>query len=136
MSARTTSLSFPNMFDVSRNRVQILTDNVSIVNRSRLLMLTEPTELYNDLGFGVGLRRYLWQYNTENTKAMIQERIVKQLDRYEPCVDASKTAFADGLLFTGNSDPNIVTKAQEFNQLKMTVGLRTKYGDTVEVKVN
>ena len=135
MVAKTTSLAFPSMFDVSRNRVQVLTDNVSIVNRSRLLMLTEPTELYNELEFGVGLRRYIWQYNTENTKAIIKERIVKQLDRFEPCVEASKTAFADGLLFTGGNDPNL-SSAQEFNQLKMTVGLRTKYGDTVQVKVD
>ena len=135
MAAKTTSLAFPSMFDVSRNRVQVLTDNVSIVNRSRLLMLTEPTELYNELEFGVGLRRYIWQYNTENTKAIIKERIVKQLDRFEPCVEASKTAFADGLLFTGDNDPNL-SSAQEFNQLKMTVGLRTKYGDTVRVKVD
>ena len=135
MAAKATSLAFPSMFDVSRNRVQVLTDNVSIVNRSRLLMLTEPTELYNELEFGVGLRRYIWQYNTENTKAIIKERIVKQLDRFEPCVEASKTAFADGLLFTGDNDPNL-SSAQEFNQLKMTVGLRTKYGDTVQVKVD
>ena len=60
----------------------------------------------------------------------IKERIVKQLDRFEPCVEASKTAFADGLLFTGDNDPNL-SSAQEFNQLKMTVGLRTKSGEKI-----
>lgn len=61
----TNSLSFPNMFDVARNKVGVISDNESIVNRSRLLILTEPTELYHNPDFGVGLKRHLWHYNTE-----------------------------------------------------------------------
>lgn len=132
--ARTNSLGFPNLIDVTRNCVNVIEDNVSIVNRSRLLILTEPTELYNDPTFGVGLKRHLWQYNTDNQKAMIRDRIAEQLSEHEPCVDAAKTAFADGLLFTGSNDE--LSQMQDNNRLKMTIGLSTVYGDSVEVSLN
>lgn len=132
--ARTTSLNFPNMFDVSRNKVSIIKDNQSVVNRSRLLILTEPTELYNSPTFGVGLKQYLFQYNNENTKAIIRNRITDQLREHEPCVEADDTSFADGLLFTGNSENN--PAEQEYNKLKMTVGLHTTFGDKLTVEIN
>ena len=130
----TTSWSFPNMFDVTKNSVSVMEGNRSIVNRTRLLILTDPTEVYNEPTFGVGLKKYLWQYNTKNTKAIIQDKIKDQLREYEPCVDADKTSFADGLLFTGNG--NADATAQEYNQLKMTVGLSTIYEDKLNVVVN
>lgn len=130
--ARTTSVSWPQMFDVARNKVSIITDNESIVNRDRLLILTEPTELYNNPTFGVGLKQYLFQYNNENTKSIIKSRIVDQLREHEPCVDADKTGFVDGLLFTGEDE----SYAQHYNKLTMTIGLSTVFGDTVSVDLN
>lgn len=132
--ARTTSLNFPSLFDVSRNKVSVIKDNQSVVNRSRLLILTEPTELYNNPTFGVGLKQYLFQYNTENTKALIRNRITDQLREHEPCVEADKTSFANGLMFTGNTEDNPVE--QEYNKLKMTIGLHTTFGDTISVDIN
>lgn len=132
--SKTTSLAFPQMFDVTRNRVSTVEDNVSVVNRTRLLLLTEPTELYNNLDFGVGLKRHLWQYNTENQKAIIQDRIRNQLRKYEPCVNPDATSFADGLLFTGSTDGQDAVSST--NRLKMTVGLQTVFGDALEVDVN
>ena len=67
---------------------------ISIVNRSKLLILTEPTELYNNPDFGVGLKRHLFQYNNENQKAIIRDRIVEQLRLHEPCVDPDKIGRA------------------------------------------
>ena len=130
MRTLTNSFAFPNIFDVARNRVAMLSDNASVVNRTRLLMLTEPTELYNAPTFGVGLKRYLFQYNNENTKALIKDRIVDQLRLFEPCVDAQATEFTDGLLYTGSGNTN-----QNFNKLEMTVGLKTIFGDTVAVNM-
>lgn len=132
--ANTTSLAWPSMFDVSRNCVSVIEDNVSVVNRDRLLLLTEPTELYNNPTFGVGLKRYLWQYNTQNTAALIKDRICQQLDEHEPCVDAYDTSFADGLLFTG--DGEVTMDAQDYNRLKMTVGLKTIYNDIISIDLN
>lgn len=131
---RTQSLSWPNMFDVARNRVAVKEGNSSIVNRSKLLILTEPTELYNEPTFGVGLKKYLWQYNTKNVRAIIQDKIKSQLKQHEPCVNADDTSFADSLLFTGSGES--VPTVNEANQLKMTVGLQTIYEDTLQVVIN
>lgn len=127
----TNSFAFPNIFDVARNRVATLEDNASVVNRTRLLMLTEPTELYNAPTFGVGLKRYIFQYNNENTKAMMKDRIVDQLRLFEPCCDAQATEFTDGLQFTGTGEPT-----QDFNRIEMTVGLKTLFGDVAVVNIS
>lgn len=126
----TNSLAFPNMFDAVRGTVSILQDNASIVNRSRLLILSEPTSLYNEPNFGVGLSRHLWQYNTENERAIIKDRIKEQLRLHEPCCDADATQFANGLLFTEGADA-----VQDPNHLKMTVAIKTIFGDNVSLDV-
>lgn len=128
--SRTSSWKFPNLIDPTRNCINIAEDNESIVNRSRLLMLTNPTELYHNPDFGVGLKKYLFQYNNENTITRIQNNIREKLDEFEPCVIADKTSFADGLLFTGADD------AEHYNHVKMTVGLCTVYGDDISVQLN
>lgn len=130
----TNSLAFPNMFAVSRNNVNIIEDDVSIVNRIRLLMLSDPTALYNSPTFGVGLKRYLFQYNSENTKAQIYDRIRQQLRTYEPCVEAEKTVFTDGLLYTGSQSE--ITEYTDANRLKFTMGVKTIYSDTVSINVD
>lgn len=130
--ASTTSLSFPNMFMVSKNQLGVFEDNKSIVNRTRLLILTEPTELYNNPTLGVGLKQYLFQYNNANTRTIMKKRIIDQLREHEPCVKPDETQFEDDLLFTGTND----TVAQEYNKLKMTIGLRTVFGDKVSVSLN
>lgn len=132
--SRTNSIAFPNMLDPARNQVSIIEDGPSIVNRTRLLFLSEPTELYNEPEFGLGLRRYIFQYNTENVRAMIQDRMKEKLREYEPCVDPDKTSFADGLMFTGSNDA--LSLYQDENRLKMTVGLSSIYGDELEVTLN
>ena len=134
MTETTNSLSFPNMFDIARNRVAVKQGGDSIINRTRLLMLTEPTELYNSPDFGVGLKRYLWQYNNANTRAMIRERIKSQLSDYEPCVESDKTTFSDGLAATSSGSE---LKAQtDINSLNMTVGLQTIYQYTLDVSID
>lgn len=134
MAEKTTSLSFPNMIDVARNCISVKEGNASIVNRSRLLILTDPTEIYNCPTQGVGLKRYLWQYNTKNTKAIIQDKIKSQLREHEPCVDADKTSFVDGLLVTGNGEEE--NSVLDANRLKFTVGLQTIYKDNLDVAIN
>ena len=130
--ADTTSWKWPNLLDPARNRISIAQDNESIVNRTRLLILSDPTSLYNEPNFGVGLKKHLWKYNTENEKAIIVDEIKEQLRLHEPCVYPEKTQFADGLLFTGDNS----TIDQQYNHLKMTVALSTVYSNTVEVTLN
>lgn len=131
--ATTTSLSFPKMFNLSSNQVAVDTDISSVVNRSRLLILTEPTELYNNPDFGVGLKRHLWQYNTENEKAIIKDRIVAQLRLHEPSVIAEDTTFADGLLVTGTSG---LSNAAQANELNMTVIMQTTFAQEATISLN
>lgn len=131
--AYTNSWSWPNLLNPAQNQVAIVEDDVSIVNRTRLLILSDPTSLYNSPTFGVGLSRYLWQYNNENQKAIIRDRIVEQLKLFEPDVVPEKTQFADGLLFTGSQSDAI---EQDYNQLKMTVSLCTNYHTEIEVNLN
>lgn len=121
------------MFDVSRNKVGVLENHESVANRCRLLLLTEPTELFNYPSFGVGMKQYLFQYNTENTKAIIKDRIKSQLKTYEPDCDADKTTFADGLLITGTTQDSTT---QDYNTLKMTVGIHTVIGEKAEVSLD
>lgn len=128
----TNSLAFPIMFDISRNKVGVIEDKISVVNRYKLLILTEPTELYNNPNFGVGLKRYLWQYNTENTKAIIKDQIVTQLRLHEPSCDADKTSLADGLLFTGGDSD---TSVREYDKLKLTVGIQTIFSEMVNINL-
>lgn len=126
----TNSLAFPNMFDGARCRVGVLEGNVSIVNRVRLLLLTDQTELYNEPDFGASLKQFLWQYNTENLRARMRDRITEQLRLFEPYVSADETQFSDGLI------SEQIAQENNFNSLKMTVGLRTIYGDNAEVKLD
>ena len=127
---KTNSIPWPNMINVTQNEVAVITDENSVVNRSKLLILTEPTEIYNEPNQGVGLKRHLFKYNNENEKAIIKDRIVEQLRIHEPQCTADHTQFADGLLFTGT--PQSET-AQNYNKLEMTVAIETKFGATVSV---
>lgn len=131
--AHTTSLSFPNIFDVSRNRVSVRSDADAVTSRTRLLILSEPTSLYNSPNFGVGLKRHLFKYNNDNEKAIIKDRIVAQLRLHEPYVNPDETQFADGLMFTGSSEE---ISAQDYQKLKMTCSVSCTFGTTTEVTVN
>ena len=129
----TTSLAWPNMFDVTKTRVAVKEGNESITNRCKLLLLTDPTELYNSPTFGVGLKRYLWQYNTSNTRAIMEERIREQLRLFEPLVNADESIFLDSLLFSSNTMKDDLSK---INKLEMTIGLSTKYKQTVNLTLD
>jgi len=130
--ANTTSWAFPKIFDATTNKVNIYEDEKSVVNRCRLLMLTEPTELYMNPRFGVGLKRFLWQYNTTNTRPMIEDRIREQIRVNEPCVDADDIQFSSNTV----EDPNKQFRSQEYNRLDMSVGLKTTFGGTVIVPLS
>lgn len=127
------SWSWPNMFDVARNRVSLYNDTASIVNRVKLLLLTEPTELYMCPNFGVGLKRYLFTYNNDNTIAMIKDRLIEQLRMWEPAVIPEETTVTRGLNYTGQPDPQVT--GQAINKLELTVTLRTRYMQTISFQL-
>jgi len=130
----TTSLAFPNMFNIAANQVSVIEDTNSVANRTRLLILTEPTELYNNPDFGVGLKRHLWKYNNEAEKGLVKDRITEQLRLHEPSVYPDKTQYSDGLLFSG--DQNQGNSALDANTLALTVALQTVFKEEAKVDLN
>lgn len=127
---KTNSIPMPNMFNVAQNQVAIISDENSVVNRCKLLILTEPTEIYNEPNQGVGLKRHLFKYNNENEKAIIKDRIVEQLRIHEPQCSPDDTQFSDGLLFTGTPGDEVT---QKYNRLDMTIAIKTLFGATVNL---
>lgn len=125
----TSSISWPNLFDVSRSKVNVIQNDQSVINRTKLLILSSPKEMYNELNFGVGIKNYLFHYNNKSTRTLVESKIREQLDIHEPSVDSEKTIFNDGLLSEDTSE-------QDYNKLKMTVSLYTIYGDQVQVNLN
>lgn len=116
-----TSFAFPNMFDVSRNKVNVYSDTRAIVSRVKLLLLTDPTELYMTPNFGVGLRKYMFTYNNENTVALIRDKLIAQLRLWEPGVIPEETKVETGLSYT---DSNGEATA-DINTLRLTITLMT-----------
>lgn len=133
--ANTSSWAWPNIFNISQNRVAIYEDNKSVTSRGRLLLLTEPTEIYNEPSQGVGLKRYMFRYNSPNVKAEICDRSKDQFSLYDPSIDAPKTEWTDGLKFTG-SDGNIPSMNDTIHSLKMTMAVHTVYGSVLNLDLN
>lgn len=131
--AETTSLAFPNMFNITTNQVSVIENTASVANRTRLLILTEPTELYNNPDFGVGLKRHLWKYNNSAERGLVEDRITAQLRLHEPCVYPEKTQYTDGLMFTGDQNSNV---AADSNTMAMTVALQTIFKEEARVTLN
>ena len=122
------------MFNIASNQVSVLNNTNSVANRTRLLILTEPTELYNNPDFGVGLKRHLWHYNNDAEKGLVKDRITQQLRLHEPCVYPDKTQYSDGLLFSG--DQTQYNAALDSNTLAMTIALQTVFKEEAVVKLN
>ena len=119
------SWSWPNMFDVSRNKINLYQDTQSIVNRVKLLLLTEPTELYMNPNFGVGLKKHLFKYNNDNVIAIIRDELIEQLRLWEPGVIPEKTTVERGLSNSSHnvSDPELVR--DRMNKLDLTITITT-----------
>ena len=131
--AETTSLAFPNMFNITANQVSVIEDTNSVANRTRLLILTEPTELYNNPDFGVGLKRHLWHYNNEAERGLVRDRITEQLRLHEPCVYPEQTQYSDGLLFSSTQVPTVL---EEHNTMALTVAMQTVFKEEAKVSLN
>lgn len=128
------SISWPNMFDSARGRVSLYTDLKSITNRVKLLLLTDPTEMYMNPTFGVGLRKYMFRYNNDNTVALIKDNLIEQLRLWEPAVVPEETKVVRGLT-EGVVDQGYSTEVADLNHLKLTITLTTVYSDTVEFDI-
>ena len=57
------------------------------------LILTAPGERMMDPDFGVGIRNYLFEMNSENTQADISAKIYEQVEKYMPFIDLENIIF-------------------------------------------
>lgn len=117
------------MFNVAQGKVSVLKDAESVTNRVKLLMLIQPTELYNNPDIGVGLKQYLFQYKGSNVSAIIEDRIRNQLRNYEPCCDVENTKISEGLKYTGND-------SLDYSELDLTVEVATTFGSKMSIPLN
>lgn len=130
--ANTTSIAFPNMISVTQNKVNLMSDTESVANRVKLLILSEPTELYNEPEFGVGLKRYIGRYNNNAVKSEIAERTRAQVSVNEPCVQPSTIEWSNGLEVTGHN----LTRPQDTNgDCDMTLKMTTTFKTTLTIDV-
>ena len=57
------------------------------------LVLTSPGERMMDINFGVGIRDFLFEQNTSETKFVIEERINNQVEIYMPFISIETVEF-------------------------------------------
>jgi uncharacterized protein len=74
-----------------------LNKNYSEVIRQNLknLLLTEPGERIMDPNFGVGLKKMLFEQNTEATHANMSAIIHQQISKYMPFIQVDDVTYGD-----------------------------------------
>lgn len=65
-------------------RVAWSAGEINVREAIRVILLTEPRERLRLPEFGGGLGRYLFEPNTVTTRHQLQERIARELQRWEP----------------------------------------------------
>jgi phage baseplate assembly protein W len=58
----------------------------------RVILMTEPRERVTLPEFGGGLRPFLFEPNTVSTRQLLQDRMSKALQRWEPRIDVESVA--------------------------------------------
>ena len=88
------SVKFPLEVDANSGFYELNQTYVEMVRQNlKNLILTNPGERIIDPHFGVGLKRYLFEPNTDNTYTSIKERIIGQVDRYMSFVRINRVMF-------------------------------------------
>lgn len=128
----TSSWNFPNMINIAQNSIGILQDSNSIKNRLALLIKTEPTELFMNPEFGVGLKQYMWQYNNDTMRPIIEQKLTDKITQFEPSVIPESIEFKQ----THDASITDATVTQEdANTFNITIVMQTNYGDTIEITI-
>lgn len=78
------SAKLPLTYDQAEDGVYSLNKTLldSVKQNFKMLLLTNPGERIMDSDFGVGLRKFLFQQDTEETRAQIRSRIISQTRKY------------------------------------------------------
>jgi len=75
-----------------------------IVQNLKMLVLTNPGERIMEPDFGVGLKRFLFEQNIEETHGAINVRIKRQTEKYIPSIEITKIDFFTSENTQGLSD--------------------------------
>ena len=78
------SVKLPVAYDQSEDGLYSLNKTFldTIKQNFKMLLLTNPGERIMDSDFGVGLRRYLFEQNTEEARKQLRSRIISQTRKY------------------------------------------------------
>jgi|ETNvirnome_2_300_1030623.scaffolds.fasta_scaffold84655_2 phage baseplate assembly protein W len=82
--------------------------NENVKQNLKLLILTCPGERVMMPSFGVGLKRWLFEQNTNQAKGEIQGMIKSQISKHMPFVDLIDVIITDEVTEAGASKTNFI----------------------------
>jgi phage baseplate assembly protein W len=92
---------------------ELLKDYTKLVRQNlKMLILTSPGERVMNPEFGVGIKRYLFEYKSEFIKQEIANRIIDQSNKYIP------TAVIQSITYPENS-----SFGEEFNESRLNISI-------------
>lgn len=81
------SARLPISIDPNDGIALLPTLNDVAVQNVKMVLYTEPGERIWDLDFGVGVKRYLFEQNTQYTREQLRQRISNQINKYLPYIN-------------------------------------------------
>jgi phage baseplate assembly protein W len=97
-------------FALLKTLSQVASQNIKMV------MFTEPGERVFDRDFGVGIRKYLFEQNSQLIREQLQSRIRQQIRKYLPYVNVVDISFS-----SRRNDGTFTTMEQESNRLSVRI---------------
>lgn len=82
----------------------------------KMVLYTEPGERVFDPQFGVGIKRFLFQPDVEQTRSEIRNRINQQIAKYLPYVNILEISFSSKVVNSSNNSLD-----QETNKLTIVI---------------
>ncbi|MAF25070.1 hypothetical protein CL634_05790 [bacterium] len=97
------------------NGYRLITDYKELVKQNfKNLLFTIPGERMMDLGFGIGLKRFLFEMDNPALYGRISGRIKQQVKEYLPYIKVDNVIF-DSAATDPNLDPNFLSVAIEYS---------------------
>ena len=122
----------PLVFDNVFGPYGLITDFSSLAKQNlKMLILTSPGERMMDTDFGVGLKKYLFEQNTQSTYSEIDSNIRQQVQRYLPYIGIDRIDFT-----VPEDNPDLFPNSLSVSILFTILPLQTNAILNVEVNNN
>lgn len=82
----------------------------------KMVLYTEPGERIFDPQFGVGIKRFLFQPDVQQTRAELRTRINQQITKYLPYINILEISFSSKTVNSSNASLD-----QEINKLTIVI---------------